>query len=124
MSESLNRRPRSAIQSFCASNSQDDEGQWVQEVFAKWMWVTMRPSTRGSHKVPRRHVEVRSYHWKGRILELKHSTDGKKMVKIQHVYKASQLKLPEDERHRYPANCKLLHTQVYTICLSFSSVQC
>lgn len=68
------------------------------------MWVTMRPSTKGAHEMPRRHIGLRIHHWKGRILELKQTADGKKMVKVQHVYKASHLKLPEDERRRYPAN--------------------
>lgn len=105
MSTSTTRRPRSNIESFCTSNGQDDDGQWRTEVFTKWMWITMRPSTRGAHKVSRRHIGDRSHHWKGRILELKYGAEGK-MVKVQHVYKASQLKLQEEEQQRCPANCK------------------
>ena len=102
---STNRRPRSTIESFCASNVQDDDGKWKTEVYTRGMWVTMRPSTRGAHKVSRRHLGDRSHHWKGRILELKLGAEGKK-VKIQHVYKASQLHLPKNKHQEFPSNCE------------------
>lgn len=104
----MNRRPRSRVEAFCTTNSQDEDGQWTTMTYAKGMWVTMHPSTRGAHKVSRRHIGMRSHHWKGRIVDLKQAADGSKMVKVQHVYKASQLATNEDDRKRFPANCTLL----------------
>lgn len=106
MSSSTARRPPTTIEAFCCSNCQDEQGHWSVETFKRWDWVTMQPSMRGAHKVSRRHIGERSHHWKGRIVELKQTIDGKKLAKVQHVYKATQLKLANNGHQRYPTNCK------------------
>ena len=86
----MRRRPSSCVESFSSSHRQDDSGEWLTTSFVKGMWVTLRPSTKGVHKVPRRYLGSALHHWKARIKDLKVATDGSKMVKVQHVYKASQ----------------------------------
>lgn len=95
------------------------------EEFKWWGWVTMQLSMRGAHKVSRQHIGKRSHHWKGRIVELKQTSDGKKLAKVQHVYKATHLKLANNEHQRYPSNCGSLgvyfkpYIRVLAICSHF-----
>ena len=100
------RRPRSAIESISSSNVQGDDGQWVSMEWRRFMWVTMQPSTRGVHKVSKRHVGSTTHHWKGRILEFKQGSDGKQLAKVQHVYMASQLNITNSRR--VPVNCEFI----------------
>ena len=122
---SRTRRPPTNIEAFYCSNCQDEQGQWSMEQCKRWDWVTMQPSMRGAHKVSRQHIGERSHHWKEHIVELKQTSDGKKLVKVQHVYKATQLKLANNEHQRYPANCESLgvyfkpYIHVLAICSHF-----
>lgn len=100
------RRPRSAIESISSSNVLNAGGDWIAVEYKRFMWVTMQPSMRGAHKVPRHHMASRSHHWKGKILEFRQGKDGKRMAKVQHVYTAAQLKLDSCNTRRFPANCK------------------
>ena len=50
-------------------------------------------------------------------MELKQTGDGKKLAKIQHVYKATQLKLANNEHQRYPANCKFENGSSVSSCM-------
>ena len=102
----MSRQPRSKVESFSTSNSQDDACLWMKTTFAKGMWVTMQPSTRGAHKVSHRYVGLKLHHWKGHILDLKQGADRSKQILVQHVYKPSQLHLNNVNQKHFLANCK------------------
>lgn len=100
------RIPRSDIEAMSSSNMLNAEGDWIAVEYKHFMWITMQPSMRGAHKVPRRHLASRIHHWKGKILELKQGKDGKRLAKVRHVYTLAQLKLDDYNARRFPANCK------------------
>ena len=64
-----NRRPKPIIQSMVLHNSNNEEQQWVPQVFQEGAWVYMQPSAIDPHRVcERANVDL---HWKGRLLDFK-----------------------------------------------------
>ena len=97
MSNTSSQRQRSILQSFKNTTNKGDDGDWEWSIFIRWSWVTMQPSTKGAHNEPHPNMENLEQHWKGQILELKQTTNGKNLVQVQHVYKVAKLKLLEDQ---------------------------
>ena len=115
------RRPRAAIEAISSSNVLNNEGDWITVEYKRFMWVTMQPSMKGAHKVPRRHIGSRLHHWKGRILDFMQGKDGKRMAKVQHVYTPALIKIDDNSTRGFPANCKSNYFQlIIVVCDSFS----
>ena len=52
-------------------------------------------------------------------MDLKQTTGRGKMVKVQHVYKACQLRINEEDQKRFPANCVSLCSWSCCVCSGF-----
>lgn len=82
------RLPKSELKSVVLYNKTDDQGKWVSMPFSIGSWVTMKPSTIGSHAIKKRRLQDINIHWKGLVKGFKMSNGGQKVAKIQvaHVY--------------------------------------